>query len=280
MPNRRSILTILLVLVPQALAQQPVTSPTDQPKPATLTIDQVLQLSTAEQILDVSGERGAKLVDLLSQATDEATAQRILPEAQRCFLETCLVEMRLGMLPQPTDQDRVRLQPITDPIRKTQERLVRQAQRIQNSPALAKILEPVARQIYLEDKHRSTAVANSLNSQLQTVRSQIELYALQHNDKRPDFRNQGWSQLTQVTRADGRVDPAGDMGPYLASLPINHLNNCSRILIARSTPQKDFRYPGGDCGFIFDESTGKFWALDAEGKLFNESRIAAQVDVR
>jgi hypothetical protein len=280
MPSLRSILTILSVLVPQALAQQAVVSPSDQPKPATLTIDQVMQLSTAEQILIVSGERGAKLADLLSQATDEASAQRILPDAQRCYLETCLLEVRLGMLPLPTDQDRVRLQPITDPIRKTQERIIRQAQRIQTSQGLAKILEPVTQLIYLEDKHRSTAVVNSLNSQLQMVRSQIELYALQHNDKRPDFRNQGWSQLTQVTRADGRVDPAGDMGPYLDGIPINRLNNCSRILIARSTPKKDFRYTGGDCGFIFDESTGKFWALDAQGNLFNESRTAAQVDMR
>jgi hypothetical protein len=280
MPSLRFVLAILLVLVPRALAEQPAPSPGDQSKPATLTIDQVLQLSTAEQILIVSGERGAKLADLLTQVTDEASAERVLPEARRCYLETCLLEMRLGMLPAPTDQDRVRLQPITDPIRKTQERLIREARRIETAPALAKILEPVTHLIYLVDQHRSTAMVNSLNSQVQTVRSQIELYALQHNDKRPDFRNQGWSQLTQPTRADGRVDPAGDLGPYLNGAPTNSLNNRSRILISRTTPKKDFRYTGGDCGFIYDESTGKFWGLDAEGRLFNESRSAAQVDVR
>src|SRR3982750_4859412 len=48
---------------------------------------------------------------------------------------------------------------------------------------------------------------NSLTSQLQTVRSQLELYKLQHNDKLPTFAGATadlqWEQMTLQTDVNG-----------------------------------------------------------------------------
>jgi general secretion pathway protein G len=44
---------------------------------------------------------------------------------------------------------------------------------------------------------------NSLTSQLQTIRSQIELYKLQHRDQLPNLLDAtlGWTQLTEKTKS-------------------------------------------------------------------------------
>src|SRR5438270_13205540 len=55
---------------------------------------------------------------------------------------------------------------------------------------------------------------NSLSSQLQTIRSQIELYKLQHQDKLPDMVS-SWQKLTQKTDQYGAVSATGSFGPYL-----------------------------------------------------------------
>ena len=67
---------------------------------------------------------------------------------------------------------------------------------------------------------------NSLTSQLQTIRSQIELYKLQHQDRLPDVRTAGtgWTLLTQKTTMQGTVTSAGSFGPYLQQVPTNPLN--------------------------------------------------------
>ena len=47
------------------------------------------------------------------------------------------------------------------------------------------------------------AKKNSLTSQLQTIRSQIELYKLQHNELLPDFAGKQWLQMTGQTNVSG-----------------------------------------------------------------------------
>src|SRR3954468_21850549 len=46
---------------------------------------------------------------------------------------------------------------------------------------------------------------NSLTSQLQTIRSQIEMFKLQHNDNLPDFATSQWGQMTAQTNSSGTV---------------------------------------------------------------------------
>src|SRR3954463_12097700 len=61
---------------------------------------------------------------------------------------------------------------------------------------------------------------SSLLSQLQTLRSQIELYKLQHKDKLPNLVAD-WTPLTTKTDSDGLTVGALDFGPYMQSAPTN-----------------------------------------------------------
>src|SRR5205807_394034 len=59
----------------------------------------------------------------------------------------------------------------------------------------------------------------SLVSQLQTLRSQIQLFKLQHNDILPDLVANQWAQMMSKTDLTGAVNTAaaGLFGPYLES---------------------------------------------------------------
>ncbi len=108
------------------------------------------------------------------------------------------------------------------------------------------------------------AKVSSVKSDLQSMRSQIELYKLQHNEALPgagggsaaDFE----SDMTDRTDVDGNVWAAGAgtaYGPYMQKLPTNPLNNLSTV-----------RYDGADAGadthgWRFDSTTGEFNPDDA-----------------
>src|SRR5258705_13414685 len=65
---------------------------------------------------------------------------------------------------------------------------------------------------------------SSLLSQLQTLRSQIELYKLQHMDKLPNLVA-NWNPLTTKTDSSGAASAAPDpLGPYMQSAPTNPIN--------------------------------------------------------
>lgn len=107
---------------------------------------------------------------------------------------------------------------------------------------------------------------SSLVSQLQTLRSQIELYKLQHKDKLPDLIT-GWTQMTNKTDDDGVawVAGAGDaFGPYMQSVPTNPLNGFFAVVEATAGSGTT----ATDAGFIYDyatEGTGKIWGTDETG---------------
>src|SRR5437763_4173619 len=63
---------------------------------------------------------------------------------------------------------------------------------------------------------------NSLQSTLQTLRSQIELYKIQHNDMAPTLAGMlNWAILTGKTDAVGQMKPDGTFGPYMTQIPVN-----------------------------------------------------------
>jgi general secretion pathway protein G len=75
---------------------------------------------------------------------------------------------------------------------------------------------------------------NSLTSQLQTMRSQLELYKLQHLDQLPStlISSGSWGQLINRTNKDGTTgtDPANfPFGPYLQAPPVNSLNSLTSV---------------------------------------------------
>jgi len=77
------------------------------------------------------------------------------------------------------------------------------------------------------------AKESSLMSNLQAVRSQIELYKIQHNDNLPG--TQGTvdfvAAMTSKTNRDGEVGTtaAHKFGPYMQSIPVNPFNDLNTV---------------------------------------------------
>ncbi len=100
-----------------------------------------------------------------------------------------------------------------------------------------------------------TAKANALTTQLQTIRSQLELYRVQHNDTYPDLAgDDGWELLTKKTDASGTVDADGAFGPYLQKAPANSFGGASTIsaLTVGDDPSTT-----GTAGWAYDRTTGE-----------------------
>ena len=106
----------------------------------------------------------------------------------------------------------------------------------------------------------SEARQSRLDSDLQTLRSQIELYKIQHLDSQPgDTDDDGVcddaadlvDDLTGKTTQAGAAD--GDLGPYLQSFPTNPL-------VDGDTADDVVLTSGGDGGWYFDTSTGTMYA--------------------
>ena len=107
---------------------------------------------------------------------------------------------------------------------------------------------------------------SSLLSQLQTLRSQIELYKLQHLDKLPNLVGASpacWVPLTTKTDNQGVLSALPDaFGPYMQSAPSNPVNSMSNVTDGDSAAPA----ATAPCGFIFDynggNGTGRIWGTD------------------
>ena len=113
---------------------------------------------------------------------------------------------------------------------------------------------------------------SSLQSTVQTLRSQVALYRLQHNDNLPGTgtgtaftSDQFWTDLTTQTDATGAAYTAtaatGPFGPYMQDIPKNALNTSTTVLNLSTTPGATV----GACGYVYDYTggTGKVWGTDA-----------------
>lgn len=103
-----------------------------------------------------------------------------------------------------------------------------------------------------EDARNSSVV-----SQLQTLRSQLELYKLQHRDTWPTADGKAasawdWDKLVKKTNEDGTTTGTPNFGPYLQQTPKNPLNGYSDVKAAA----------GASVGFVFDSTTGKISATN------------------
>lgn len=111
-----------------------------------------------------------------------------------------------------------------------------------------------------------SAKSSSLVSQLQTIRSQIELYQIQHNGDYPTLLNlqvdadglagHDWSPLTTTTEIDGTFpgDASGDeFGPYLQQPPTNSFElSADVVAIGAAAAGK---------GWVYDQNTGAIKAV-------------------
>jgi len=85
------------------------------------------------------------------------------------------------------------------------------------------------------------AKQSALDSTVQTLRSQIALYRLQHGDTLPDLVT-NWNPMIAVTNYG---NPAQPFGPYMQSTPSNSLTGGSVVkngTNAAAVPSCDFVY--------------------------------------
>ena len=123
---------------------------------------------------------------------------------------------------------------------------------------------------------------NSLTSQLQTLRSQIELYKLQHLDQLPTTlvgSTPDWTQLVNKTNNAGTTgtSTAFPFGPYLQSAPTNPLNGASAMLVVTADQTLGAAVTGGtNKGFIINSANGKVWGTSAKyGYVYDEANASA-----
>jgi general secretion pathway protein G len=109
------------------------------------------------------------------------------------------------------------------------------------------------------------AKQSSLVSSLQTIRSQIELYKIQHNDKLPaTTSDQAFKDcMTKYTNVDGTQaasqvsGQANVYGPYMQKIPLNPFSNSDVVTFTSSTTGSS-----ATGGWNLDPATGKFRADD------------------
>ena len=120
---------------------------------------------------------------------------------------------------------------------------------------------------------------NSLTSQLQTLRSQIELYKLQHLDENPpDIDAPGlvqhtaaWSKFIVKTNAD-HTTSGGTLrfGPYLQTYPMNPVSDqgtddASDVFVVAADVTAGGASGAGSAGWVFNHLNGKLWATSKTG---------------
>lgn len=105
---------------------------------------------------------------------------------------------------------------------------------------------------------RADAADKAARTQLQSLRSQVEMYKVQHGGTLPDLIT-NWNPLTTATVYNSKT-----VGPYLPRAPRNGFNNLSNVV------DGDGSGPASSAaGFVYDyaagSGTGKIKATNADG---------------
>ncbi len=101
---------------------------------------------------------------------------------------------------------------------------------------------------------------SSLKAQLQTIRSAIAVYQMQHMDHLPDL-SASWTPLLAQTDPQGGTSGAPMQGPYLQTPPVNALTGGTSLATSAAS--------GVD--WVWNPATGTIIALDVHGNPFIES---------
>jgi len=94
----------------------------------------------------------------------------------------------------------------------------------------------------------SDAKLCNLTTNLQTIRAQLELYSMHHDEKYPTDIT---AQLTSRTDADGTISQSGAFGPYVQEFPANPYVD---------DQAKAANTSGEDAGWCYTPGTGAFTA--------------------
>jgi general secretion pathway protein G len=115
----------------------------------------------------------------------------------------------------------------------------------------------------------TSAKTSAVTSTAQSLRQQVALYKLQHNDALPTVAT-FWTKMTTQTDSTGAAyvagtSPDGPFGPYMQSIPANSLNQSTVVFDSTQT------YPGAvgtACGWVYDYTggTGRLWGTGTDSK--------------
>jgi general secretion pathway protein G len=108
------------------------------------------------------------------------------------------------------------------------------------------------------------ARVSNLRTNLQTIRSQLLLYRMQHDNEaypgpaEADFIAQMTTYTNQAGEAVATPDATHTLGPYLQSIPINPMSGVNTVRVEVGV----FAAPaiGADGGWWFNSTTGEFKA--------------------
>lgn len=113
----------------------------------------------------------------------------------------------------------------------------------------------------------SDAKTSATKFNLQSLRSQIELYKLHHNGALPTLTAGSLPQLSSATDANGNVGTAGPSfpyGPYMVNgLPMNSFTNSNTVTATTSSPPT--AASGSNGGWLYNTTTGQIYADYAQG---------------
>jgi type II secretion system protein G len=101
------------------------------------------------------------------------------------------------------------------------------------------------------------AATSGAQSQLQTIRSQIELFRLHSLGRLPDFANEGWDEMTDPAHA-GNPNPGTR---YLQQAPRNPLQANSTTIAAAAA---------AGVGWVWDAADEQMYAVDQTGAILTD----------
>ncbi len=109
-----------------------------------------------------------------------------------------------------------------------------------------------------------SAKSSSLVTQLQTIRSQLELYQVQHNGNYPTLveLNADWGVMTSETDVTGAILAGNPFGPYLQQPPANaFVTSVGDVNIDLAALGAGLGVFTANVGWGYDETTGSIKAM-------------------
>lgn len=110
---------------------------------------------------------------------------------------------------------------------------------------------------------------------VEILRSQVSLYKLQHGDRPPDFvRYPNGEQLCVRTDRNGVIAATAPYGPYLDDFTRNPMNGHRKVAVVAGDVRPGQRIKGADWGWVYCRGSGRIWALDEAGRVFDDAAVA------
>ncbi len=105
---------------------------------------------------------------------------------------------------------------------------------------------------------------SSLNFSLHTMRSQVEMYKIQHLGNYPSLAKYV-DQMTLPTNISGGTTGDTPYGPYITDeVPKNPFNDSNTLVAVATAGTKPVAVVAGGAGWQYDETTGAIWPNNPE----------------